>query len=79
MSREPFQDLYQALKERHKHLDSRVPLAWSNKVEDVKRHVWKVGHGGNATNGRTQAHPTIDCFRQTWHFGDNRTLLSLHS
>ncbi|BEI80956.1 hypothetical protein CcaverHIS002_0201160 [Cutaneotrichosporon cavernicola] len=41
VSREPFQDLYQALKERHKQLDSRVPQPWSTKVEDVKRHVWK--------------------------------------
>lgn len=45
MSREPFQDLYQALKERHKHLESRKQQPWSTKVEDVKRHVWKVRPG----------------------------------
>lgn len=30
------------LKERHRHLDSRAPKAGSAKVEDVKRHVFKV-------------------------------------
>ncbi|WVQ78960.1 hypothetical protein IAT38_001052 [Cryptococcus sp. DSM 104549] len=41
--RDNFQDLYLALKERHRHLDSRAPNPLSNnsKVEDVKRHVWK--------------------------------------
>lgn len=30
------------MKERHKHLDSRVKKVRSNILEDVKRHVWKV-------------------------------------
>ncbi|TXT12970.1 hypothetical protein VHUM_01371 [Vanrija humicola] len=42
VSKAPFQDLYQALKERHHTLESRKAKAWSTKVEDVKRHVWKV-------------------------------------
>lgn len=37
-----FQDLYLILKERHKHLDSRVKKVRSNILEDLKRHVWKV-------------------------------------
>jgi tRNASer (uridine44-2'-O)-methyltransferase len=37
-----FQDLYLTLKERHKHLDSQKPKITSNKLLDVKRHVWKV-------------------------------------
>ncbi|KAL1412527.1 tRNA(Ser) Um(44) 2'-O-methyltransferase [Vanrija albida] len=41
VSKAPFQDLYQALKERHHTLESRKAKAWSTKVEDVKRHVWK--------------------------------------
>jgi hypothetical protein len=40
--RENFQDLYLVLKERHKHLDSRKQKVGYNRVEDVKRHVWKV-------------------------------------
>ena len=40
--RDSFQDLYLALKDRHCHLDSRVPKAGSSKIEDVKRHVFKV-------------------------------------
>ncbi|KAJ9094412.1 hypothetical protein QFC21_005951 [Naganishia friedmannii] len=36
-----FQDLYLILKERHKHLDSRVKKVRSNILEDLKRHVWK--------------------------------------
>ena len=31
-----------ALKERHRHLDSRAAKPGSTKVEDVKRHVFKV-------------------------------------
>ncbi|WVF68075.1 hypothetical protein IAT40_002838 [Kwoniella sp. CBS 6097] len=43
VARDDFQDLYLVLKERHKHLDSRAgrPGIISNKLEDVKRHVWK--------------------------------------
>lgn len=37
-----FQDLYLIMKERHKHLDSRVKKIRSNILEDLKRHVWKV-------------------------------------
>ncbi|KLT40961.1 DUF1613-domain-containing protein [Cutaneotrichosporon oleaginosum] len=55
VSREPFQDLYQALKERHKQLDSRVPQPWSTKVEDVKRHVWKVS-GARSPDDRLLPH-----------------------
>jgi tRNASer (uridine44-2'-O)-methyltransferase len=44
VEREPFQDLYLILKDRHRHLDSRAPKAGSTKIEDVKRHVWKVSH-----------------------------------
>ncbi len=40
--REAFQDLYLALKDRHRHLDSRAPKAGSTKIEDLKRHVFKV-------------------------------------
>lgn len=40
--RESFQDLYLVLKDRHRHLDSRAPKPGSTKVEDVKRHVFKV-------------------------------------
>jgi len=42
VQREPFQDLYLILKDRHRHLDSRAPKAGSTKIEDVKRHVYKV-------------------------------------
>ena len=42
IQREKFQDLYLELKERHRHLDSRAPKPGSTKVEDVKRHVFKV-------------------------------------
>lgn len=76
--REPFQDLYQTLKERHKKLDSRVPLAWSTKVEDVKRHVWKVSGCGGVTTSyriqtrRTQAHQMTGRCLTTFHFGAHR-------
>lgn len=40
--RENFQDLYLTLKDRHRHLDSRAPKPGSTKIEDVKRHVYKV-------------------------------------
>lgn len=40
VNRESFQDLYLVLKDRHRHLDSRVKKP--SKLEDVKRHVWKV-------------------------------------
>ena len=42
VARDSFQDLYLVLKERHRHLDSRASKPGSNKLEDVKRHVWKV-------------------------------------
>lgn len=44
VAREPFQDLYMILKDRHRHLDSRAPKpgSTSTKIEDVKRHVFKV-------------------------------------
>lgn len=80
VSREPFQDLYQALKERHKQLDSRVPQPWSTKVEDVKRHVWKVSARpvpaptARAVTLGTEAHPTTVCCRTTLRLGDHRTL-----
>jgi tRNASer (uridine44-2'-O)-methyltransferase len=81
VSREPFQDLYQALKERHKQLDSRVPQPWSTKVEDVKRHVWKVSEARPVPMPmdrarETEAHPTTVCCRTTLLLGDNRTLPS---
>jgi hypothetical protein len=44
VKKEPFQDLYLILKDRHRHLDSRAPKAGSTKIEDVKRHVYKVSH-----------------------------------
>jgi tRNASer (uridine44-2'-O)-methyltransferase len=47
VERTSFQDLYLVLKERHKHLDSQVQKKGSNKLLDVKRHVWKV----SATTG----------------------------
>jgi hypothetical protein len=40
--KESFQDLYLILKDRHRHLDSRAPKPGSTKIEDVKRHVFKV-------------------------------------
>ena len=43
VNRETFQDLYLVLKDRHRHLDSRVVNPRGSKIEDVKRHVWKVG------------------------------------
>lgn len=79
VSREPFQDLYQALKERHQQLDSRVPQPWSTKVEDVKRHVWKVSAARAVPTDRpreTEAHPTIACCRTTLQLGAHRTLPS---
>lgn len=42
VKKESFQDLYLELKERHRHLDSRASKPGRNKIEDVKRHVWKV-------------------------------------
>jgi hypothetical protein len=44
VKKEPYQDLYLILKERHRHLDSRAPKAGSTRIEDVKRHVYKVSH-----------------------------------
>ncbi|KAL7425199.1 tRNA(Ser) Um(44) 2'-O-methyltransferase [Cryptotrichosporon argae] len=42
VAREPFQDLYLVLKDRHRHLESRAQRPGSTpKLEDVKRHVWK--------------------------------------
>ncbi|KAK4686049.1 tRNASer (uridine44-2'-O)-methyltransferase, partial [Tremellales sp. Uapishka_1] len=40
--RDNYQDLYLTLKERHRHLDSRAAKPGSSKVEDVKRHVYKI-------------------------------------
>jgi hypothetical protein len=86
--REPFQDLYQTLKERHKHLNSRVAQPWSTKVEDVKRHVWKVssrdcscflfvGHYNNNSqilSRWTLAHPMTGYSRRICLLGDHRIL-----
>jgi hypothetical protein len=43
--RDSFQDLYLILKDRHRHLDSRASKPGSAKIEDVKRHVFKVRFG----------------------------------
>jgi hypothetical protein len=42
VERANFQDLYLVMKGRHKHLDSRKSKPGFNKLEDTKRHVWKV-------------------------------------
>jgi len=80
VSRDSFQDLYLILKDRHRHLDSRAPKPGSSKIEDVKRHVFKVSRPSLsiaqlADGVRIRAyHPTL-LFPIIWRNGDHRMSL----
>lgn len=62
------------LKDRHRHLDSRAQKPGSTKVEDVKRHVWKVSVHLAFADGRNQAYQTILLCLPIYLLGDHRML-----